>query len=545
MRRHRLAGFGVLGALLLVAAAAGVAPAATTSPAVTGSQALVAGSPTAIPCGGSVDVRVALSGQSGTSGAATDVMLVLDLSGSTGVPPSKLGDLKRAATGAVDALDAADGAADHAIGGNRAGIVVYRGTSAAITAPLGSGYDTLLGAIAGVPAPSGGSPHAAGITTASGALASSANAKAMVLISDGQAAGNELAAASLAASTAKGNGVRIVAIGLGTGSDVSQANLSSWASQPGYYQSGTPGPINKAKLVADLGAAVSTPASFAVTETLGATFSAVPVSASRGTVTTGPGTLGWTGALGTGETATLVYRATRNGSEVFGTTTELVGTMGLAVSGGTATVTPPASVSIDVLPCGATPIAATTCTGAACTVSGSQGGTQYTVNAGTAPAGTSVVLSGLNTPSPPAGTCPGFHSHTSGAEFDVRPLTQDATFRMVIPKAALGTLKWFQTDVCLGTNLEFVTAIQSLSNLNPKAVLVGGGSVPGRYWGLLPSIPRVDWFPGRGFVVGPWITSRSQDAAGNAVITFVVPFVAGSTGLTTDGKAAYDPKIWG
>jgi von Willebrand factor type A domain len=544
MRRHRLAGFGALCAVLLVGAATGVAPAAT-SPAVTAVQAVVAGSPTAIACGGSVDARVTLSGHSGTTGAATDVMLVLDLSGSTNVPPSKLADLKRAATDSLAALDAADGLADQSIAGNRAGIVTYRGTTAAIAAPVGSSYSTLLAAITGLPAPAGGSPHAAGIATASGALASSPNAKAMVLITDGQATGADLTNASNTATTAKASGVRILAVGLGTGTDVSQANLSSWASQSSYYQSGTPGPIDKTKLIADLGAAVSSPASFAVTETLGANFSAAPVSASTGTVTTGTGTLGWAGALGGGQTATLVYRATRNGNNVFSTTTELVSTMTLAVTGGTATVTPPASISIDVLPCGATPIAATTCTGSACTVSGSQDGTQYTVNAGTPPAGASVTLSALNTPAPPAGTCPGFHSHTTGAEFDVRPLTTNATFRMVIPKAALGGLKWFQTDVCLGTNLKFITAIQSLSNLNPEATLVGGGSLPGRYWGLLPSIPRVDWFPGRGFVVGPWITNRSQDSAGNAVITFSVPFVSGSTGLTTDGKAAYDPKIWG
>ena len=71
-----------------------------------------------------------------------------------------------------------------------------------------------------------------------------------------------------------------------------------------------------------------------------------------------------------------------------------------------------------------------------------------------------------------------------------------------------------------------------------------GGALPGRWWGLLPSIPRIELFPGRGFVIGPWITSRSQDSAGNAVITFRVPFIAGSAGLTTDGKAGYDPKIW-
>jgi hypothetical protein len=250
--------------------------------------------------------------------------------------------------------------------------------------------------------------------------------------------------------------------------------------------------------------------------------------------------------VATGQTATLTYRATRTGGDVFSTQSEVVSTMGLSVAGGgTATVTPPAALSINVLPCGATPIASTTCTGAACTVSGSRDGAQYTLNAGAAPAGTNVTLAGLNTRTLPAGACPGFHAHTTGAEFDIRPLTRDATFRMVIPRASLGTLRWFQTDVCLGTNLRFITAIQSLANLSPAAALVDGGALPDRYWGLLPSIPRIDWFPGRGFVVGPWITSRSQDAAGNAVITFVVPFVANSTGLTTDLKAAYDPKLWG
>jgi hypothetical protein len=170
---------------------------------------------------------------------------------------------------------------------------------------------------------------------------------------------------------------------------------------------------------------------------------------------------------------------------------------------------------------------------------------QYTVNAGSPPAGTQVTLFSLNTPNPPAGVCPGFSSSTQGAEFDIRPLTADATFRMVIPRASLGTRQWFQTNVCLGTNLRFITAISSLANLFPDATFVPGGSVPGRWWGLLPSIPRIAWFPGRGFVLGPYITSRSRDSAGNAIIMFRVPFVANSTGLTTDGKAGYDPKVWG
>ena len=99
--------------------------------------------------------------------------------------------------------------------------------------------------------------------------------------------------------------------------------------------------------------------------------------------------------------------------------------------------------------------------------------------------------------------------------------------------------------MCLGTQPAVHHGDRVAPNLSPEATFVPGGTLPGRWWGLLPSIPRFDFFPGRGFVLGPYITSRSQDSAGNAVITFKVPFVPNSTGLTTDGKAAYDPKLWG
>jgi hypothetical protein len=542
MTRSRLGAFGALCAVVLVGGATGVAPAATP-PSATASQALVAGSPSAISCSGFVDARVTLTSQAGTTGADTAVMLTLDLSGS--MAGTKLANLKQAAKDTLAALDAADGAIDSSIAGNSAGLVVYQGSGTTLAVAPGASYNTLVGDIDGLPAPNGGSPHNAGIDSASAALAGSGFAKAIVLITDGQADGSLFTATTASANAAKSNAIRIVPIGIGTGADVSQGNLQSWASQASYYQSGTPGPIDKAKLISDLDAAVAVPTNFTVTETLGANFSAAPLSSSTGTVTTGAGTLQWTGSLAGSGTATLDYRATRNGNQVFATTNELVSTLSLAVSGGTATVTPPAAISIDVLPCGATPIASTTCTGAACSVSGSQGGVQYTANAGTPPAGTMLTLSSLNAPAPPAGACAGFTSLTQGAEFDVRPLSTDSTLRMVIPKASLGTRRWFETSVCLGTNLKFITAIRSLFDLSPQATFVPGGTVPGRWWGLLPSIPRFEFFPGRGFVLGPYITGRSVDSAGNAIITFKVPFVANSTGLTTDGKPAYDPKLWG
>ena len=100
MRRSRLGAFGALCAVALVIGATGVAPAATP-PSATASQALVAGSPSAISCSGSVDARVTVTSQAGTTGTATAVMLMLDLSGSTG-RASKLADLKAAAQDALD-----------------------------------------------------------------------------------------------------------------------------------------------------------------------------------------------------------------------------------------------------------------------------------------------------------------------------------------------------------------------------------------------------------------------------------------------------------
>ena len=539
MRRFQLGAFMALTATVFVAASSGVAPAAV-SPSATGSQALASGSPSAIACGGAVDARVTVNATAGSTGNATNVILALDLSSSTA---SQVAAEKAAALDTLNALDAADGATDSSIAGNRAGIISYQGTTATTRAALGSSYSVLVAAVNGLPASSSGSPHAAGIALADSLLAAGGAGftKSLVLITDGQAGATEISNATAAANTAKANGVRIVPFGVGS---PNTAVLQGWASQSSYYQNAS-GPINKAKLITDLDALVAVPTTFTVTETLGANFSAAALGSPIGTVTTGPGSLTWTATIAGNGSATLDYRATRNGSDLFASANEVVSTLGLAVSGGTASVTPPAAISIDVLPCGGTPLATTTCTGTACNTSATDGGVQYTVNAGSPPAGTQVTLFSLNTPNPPAGVCPGFSSSTQGAEFDIRPLTADATFRMVIPRASLGTRQWFQTNVCLGTNLRFITAISSLANLFPDATFVPGGSVPGRWWGLLPSIPRIAWFPGRGFVLGPYITSRSRDSAGNAIIMFRVPFVANSTGLTTDGKAGYDPKVWG
>lgn len=239
MRRSRLGALAALSVVVMVAASSGVAPAAS-SPSATAAQAFVSGSPAAITCGGSVDARVTINGQAGSTGASTNVMLVLDHSGSTA---GKLADLRRAGKDALDALDASDGAADQSISGNAAGVVTYQGTTGSVTAAIGSTYTALLAAVNGG-TPSSGSPHGAGISTATSALGAATNgyAPSMVVISDGLGNATELANATAAANSAKTNGIRILAVGIGA--DASQANLSSWAS-PNSYQSGTPNPIDR------------------------------------------------------------------------------------------------------------------------------------------------------------------------------------------------------------------------------------------------------------------------------------------------------------
>ena len=146
MRRMRLGAVGAICMVVAVGAATGVAT-ADSSPSATAAQAFVAGSPAAIGCDKSVDATVTVTGTPGTTGRATDVVIVVDLSGSTNVPTSKFQDLKNAATDTLRALDAADGTTDSTINGNAVGLISYRGSSATPLAPIGSTYATLAAAI--------------------------------------------------------------------------------------------------------------------------------------------------------------------------------------------------------------------------------------------------------------------------------------------------------------------------------------------------------------------------------------------------------------
>ncbi len=417
MSKGRRRAFGAL--CVIVAAGAAAVVASGAPPSATAVKALV-NPPTTIACDGYVDAQVQVTGHAGTSGQATDVMLVLDLSGSMSSPSTDFTQEKQAAKDALAALDAADGATDSSIANNRVGLVTYSGSTGVLRKAVGTSYGELYSYIdTGLPAPNGGSPHNAGISTASTNLPAGGNARAMVLVTDGQATGNDLTNATTAATNAKASGVRIVPIGIA--SDVSQTNLQTWASNAAYYQNGTTAAIDKTKLITDLGASVVIPAGFTLTETLGTKFTATSNSATAGTVTGGgTGTLTWTGTGTftslTDQTVTLNYRATRNVGDLnlFSVTNELVSTTGpLTVTGGggggSGTVTSPDKAYIDVLPCGTSLLDKDDVHRRVVHVGGSNGGVQYTLlNARHAHhAGRRSSPLGCQA-APPAGACPGF-----------------------------------------------------------------------------------------------------------------------------------------
>jgi Mg-chelatase subunit ChlD len=531
----------MLGACCVLALAVATAGTATAAaPFATDVQALDTGSPTAVACDGSVHATATVTAPAATGGTATAVMLVLDVSGSTG------GDARTseisAAQSVLDALRVGD-----SFGANSVGLVTYQGQGANPVVALGTGYTSLSNDLANLPTANDSSPHNAGIDAATTELQSTRGAglaKAIVLITDGQtdgANGPLTTATGASAASFKALPGTLEAIGIG---DYDAGNLTNWATAGDFHPAAG---LTGSQVAMDLGASVATPTTFTLAEMPGANWS-LSGTPSTGTVSTVGGQLQWTGTFPGAGSATLALTATRNGNQVFASQNEQAITGAtLTALGGSGSVTPPAAISIDVLPCGAAPLATTTCTGSACSVSATTpAGVNYVASIGSPPPGTKVSLATLNTPAPPSGICPGFVPHTDGAELDVRPLSTTANMTLTIPKASLGRTPWILTDICLGTNLPFITAVSSLRNLSPQATfLAGSGGIPGRWWGILPSLPRLDYLVGKGYVVGPWVTNRSITRTGAAVISFTVPFVAGTAGLSTDGKVGYDPKLWG
>lgn len=168
-----------------------------------------------ISCDGTLRVTLALTAAPDIISNPTDIVLVLDRSGSMAGAP--LSDMKLGAKAFIDIIDeATDSTQDGQIGfGSRIGIVSFSSTAVADTSLITS-VDALKAAVDGLNA-NGSTNHADAFTKATNLFdPASTNAKVIVMFTDG----NTTAGAPPApvAAAARAQGIIIYCIGL-IGSD--------------------------------------------------------------------------------------------------------------------------------------------------------------------------------------------------------------------------------------------------------------------------------------------------------------------------------------
>lgn len=164
-----------------------------------------------IPCGGALRVTLALTAAPDIISNPTDIVLVLDRSGSMMGTP--LADMKLGARTFIDIIDeATDSSQDGQIGsGSRLGIVSFGNTATADTQLITS-VDTLKTAVDSLAA-AGSTNHADAFTKAAQLFdPASPNAKVMVLFTDGNTTTGGPPAP--AAAAARAQGITIYCIGL-------------------------------------------------------------------------------------------------------------------------------------------------------------------------------------------------------------------------------------------------------------------------------------------------------------------------------------------
>lgn len=241
---------------------------------------------TEINCGGSVKITLALSASPDIVENPTDIVLVLNRSGSmTGAP---LANMKAGAKKFVDIIDeATDSSQDGNIGsGSRIGIVSFAETATANT-PLITSVADLKSAIDSLTA-GGSTNHADAFEKAISLFdPMSANGKVIVMFTDGNTTSGGPAAP--VADSAKAMGILIYCIGLIGSDGVNVATLEAWASQPASsYAVVTPDDGDLEQIFADLAANISKPGAtdIVIDETLNPGFSILSVgSPDKGNVT--------------------------------------------------------------------------------------------------------------------------------------------------------------------------------------------------------------------------------------------------------------------
>ena len=210
-----------------------------------------------IDCGGSFQVKLSLTAAPDIVSNPTDIVLILDRSGS--MAGSALANLKNGAKAFIDIIDeATDGTQDGQIGsGSRIAVVSFASTATQDTQLITSVAD-LKAAVDALTA-GGNTNHADAFTKASELLAApSTNARVMVMFTDGETTVGPDPSPIAAAARAAG-GI-IYAIGLSGRGGVDVSALEDWASKPASsYVAITPDDAELEELFKDLARNIAKP----------------------------------------------------------------------------------------------------------------------------------------------------------------------------------------------------------------------------------------------------------------------------------------------
>ena len=210
-----------------------------------------------IGCDGSLRVTLALTAAPDIISNPTDIVLVLDRSGSMAGMP--LESMKEGAKTFIDIIEeATDGVADGQIGsGSRIGIVSFAET-AAVDAQLITSVDTLKDAVDSLSA-GGSTNHADAFTKATELFTPpSGNARVIVMFTDGNITTG--APPAPVAAAARAQGIIIYCIGLVGTDGVDVNTLNEWATDPdATHVAVTPDAADLEALFAQLAANISKP----------------------------------------------------------------------------------------------------------------------------------------------------------------------------------------------------------------------------------------------------------------------------------------------
>lgn len=270
-----------------------------------------------IPCGGTFQVTLALTAEPDIVSNPTDIVLILDRSGSM---TQSLPSLKEAAKLFIDIIDeATDGTQDGQIGGgSRIGVVSFADTASQDTQLITS-VAALKTAVDAMTA-GGSTNHADAFTKALELFdPASTNAKVMVMFTDGvtTAGGPPNPVATLA----KSQGVIIYSIGLAGNGGIDVQALRDWASDPdSAYVAIAPSDEELEEIFEDLARNITKPGAtnIVIEETVEDCFRITSISApTKGTATlVNDRTLRWTiDELGVtqSEGAALTFAVQHNG----------------------------------------------------------------------------------------------------------------------------------------------------------------------------------------------------------------------------------------